>query len=80
MRHGPLVLHHLRQVAHVDQAAAGRAPDEVLGLVGRLAADALADDLAWSLVPRPLQQDFGETSGNHQDGARDPMLLGAPLP
>jgi hypothetical protein len=46
MRQRPLMFEHLGQVAHVHPTAAGRAADEVLGLVGRRASDTLADDLA----------------------------------
>lgn len=48
MGQGTLVLEHLAQVAAVDPTTARRALYKVFGLVRRLAADALAQDLAAS--------------------------------
>jgi hypothetical protein len=44
MRQRPLVIEHSAQIAHVDPTATRFASEEMLGLVDRLHADALADD------------------------------------
>ena len=46
MRQRPLVLEHLAEITAVDPAAAGRAPDEMLGLVLRWIANAFAEEFS----------------------------------
>jgi hypothetical protein len=46
VRQRPFLLEHLAEIAAIDSAIAGRAPNEVLGFILRRIAEALPDVVA----------------------------------